>query len=923
MLNRWSRAAAILLLMSACDEPTKVAEIIDTTAPVTHLEVSLAGGRTLIHPPGTPLLSKAEHVRVTVRADEPCEIVYSTDGQVPALNRFDLPRGGRAVTVSLANDTTLQWLAVDVAGNVGAVGSVEVRFDREAPELFIDPAAGEFDGPTVVTLDASEPVILHYTTNGRWPVIGTEGTVSVEAPVSLPINQTTEINVLAVDPAGNRAEAGPLLYVVDTEAPTSWAEPGGGWYPSPVEVDLHTTDEAAEIHFTTDGSAPDEASAVWPGPRLVAEATTLQFRAVDAGGNLEPVQVAEYRIGARTAPAVARQGATVHQTAGGLALATALLDLAGPLGATGHSMGMDWMAWATGRAALDATLFRSAVGQHAMYAPALVTLATGGDGLPDANENGSNLDDTWWGRLDALAASVGATLPEGLHPVTLPFIHTRPKRLVAAPRAFGADGRPVTEDAYQLAAWEGARVDDKRWTPQAFAAGLNAYAARGAAGLLGRHAGGDRWSQSAGPVIGLRCGGCHRVGAVPPALDTASAVMASGLVQAGDAQASVLMRFLDGSGAHGVEPVPAAQGAAVAQWINEGAVAVETAPRKGAEPREALLGLLAWDTAGMAISHLAASALINASTGEPASAASDGPAYPGARYSLGEGAVAGGLPRRIDQIRLDDRALDVVGTAELIAALARVAAGDPSHGALFGAGPLAGSNAPGRAAALLPRLVEGLVDAQHPGGGFPLLKRPGAAGDVRTNTEATAAALWALRAAEAAGVEAAGPAAGEAWAALRQLRDSRGDYVDAAEGELEPRRLMVQLTVLRALLVEPAGGAQAEALWIRLERSWWDEAAGAWATTWGDAAYVYDAALLARALEVVALGLERLPEAAARGRSVFVRIALGHLLLADSWLTGEIEPGVDVDGDGRANPESAVVDGETGWAPVFSGGVRF
>jgi peptidoglycan/xylan/chitin deacetylase (PgdA/CDA1 family)/N-acetyl-beta-hexosaminidase len=82
----------------------------------------------------------------------------------------------------------------------------------------------------------------------------------------------------------------------DTQAPTSSIACGGvacssGWYSGPVSVSLSATDAGtsgvAMIRYTTDGSDPTAASALYTGPFTVSATTTVKFRAWDNANNLE------------------------------------------------------------------------------------------------------------------------------------------------------------------------------------------------------------------------------------------------------------------------------------------------------------------------------------------------------------------------------------------------------------------------------------------------------------------------------------------------------------------------------------------------------------------------------------------------------------------------------------------------------------
>ena len=82
----------------------------------------------------------------------------------------------------------------------------------------------------------------------------------------------------------------------DTIAPVTSVSPAGGTYTTAQSVRL-TTNEAATIYYTTNGSTPTTASAVYSTPLTISASTTLKYFARDTAGNIEAVKTATYTIG--------------------------------------------------------------------------------------------------------------------------------------------------------------------------------------------------------------------------------------------------------------------------------------------------------------------------------------------------------------------------------------------------------------------------------------------------------------------------------------------------------------------------------------------------------------------------------------------------------------------------------------------------
>jgi len=204
----------------------------DTTPPVT---TATPPGGTYVGP-----------LAVTLRADEPATIVYTTDGTPPtaASPRYTAP-------LPLSADTTLQFFGTDAGGNVEAV-----RVER----YVLQPAP-----PLALTLQA-EAMPVKTTggpTSGGW-IIWSNGYVA--APVSFPATGEYEFAVVA---RGTFA--------------------GGAWPRMEVRIDQGvlgavTVDTTSWRTFTVRG-------AVAAGSHQVALAFTNDYYSPPADRNLDVDQV--------------------------------------------------------------------------------------------------------------------------------------------------------------------------------------------------------------------------------------------------------------------------------------------------------------------------------------------------------------------------------------------------------------------------------------------------------------------------------------------------------------------------------------------------------------------------------------------------------------------------------------------------------
>ena len=88
--------------------------------------------------------------------------------------------------------------------------------------------------------------------------------------------------------------SGPPLNTETVAAPTF--APEAGTYSSPQNVTITCTTTDASIHYTLDGSDPDESSALYSSPTVVSATTTIKARAYKSGMNPSPMATAVYTI---------------------------------------------------------------------------------------------------------------------------------------------------------------------------------------------------------------------------------------------------------------------------------------------------------------------------------------------------------------------------------------------------------------------------------------------------------------------------------------------------------------------------------------------------------------------------------------------------------------------------------------------------
>jgi large repetitive protein len=204
-----------------------------------------------------------------------------------------------ALTALTSGDNDIVVTATDAAGN-STTQTARVTVDTESPigSLTINNGCSSTNSLQVsLSLSAADSggvSQMSFSSDAlNWTL------PEVFAPLRVwylaPGDGAKQLFVQFKDTAGNWSAAYGAGITLDSTAPTVTATPAGGIYGAEQRVIL-SANEAATIYYTSDGSIPTLASAVYLGPIAVVSNATLKYFARDLAGNLGEVKSANYLI---------------------------------------------------------------------------------------------------------------------------------------------------------------------------------------------------------------------------------------------------------------------------------------------------------------------------------------------------------------------------------------------------------------------------------------------------------------------------------------------------------------------------------------------------------------------------------------------------------------------------------------------------
>ena len=237
-------------------------------------------------------------------------IYYTTNGNTPttASAVYSTP-------VSVSATETLEAIAVETGYLNSPAASAAYTIGATLPAPTFSVTAGPYTtAQSVAITDATTGTTIYYTTNGTTP---TTASAVYSTPVNVSATETLE--AIAVETGYLNSPAASAAYTIGATLPAPTFSVTAGPYTTAQTVGITDATAGTTLYYTTNGTTPTTASAVYSTPVTVSATETLEAIAVETGYFNSPATSAAYTIGA-TLPAptfsVAAGAYTTTQTVG-------------------------------------------------------------------------------------------------------------------------------------------------------------------------------------------------------------------------------------------------------------------------------------------------------------------------------------------------------------------------------------------------------------------------------------------------------------------------------------------------------------------------------------------------------------------------------------------------------------------------------
>jgi hypothetical protein len=267
--------------------------IVVMAATLSTTPVSTPAAATPSLSPGSGTYTAAQSVTLA-DATPGAVIYYTTNGATPttASAIYSTP-------LTVAATTTLKAIAAAGGYSLSALASATDTISAVPPTTAatptLSPAAGTYTSAQTVTIsDSTAGALIYYTTNGSTPM-----TASTRYAAAITVSATATVKAIAVASGYSNSAVASAAYTISTALPAAAAPTLSvptGTYASAQSVVLADATPGAVIYYTTNGSIPTTASAIYSTALTVNTTTTVKAIAVASGYSNSAVSSAAYTI---------------------------------------------------------------------------------------------------------------------------------------------------------------------------------------------------------------------------------------------------------------------------------------------------------------------------------------------------------------------------------------------------------------------------------------------------------------------------------------------------------------------------------------------------------------------------------------------------------------------------------------------------
>jgi hypothetical protein len=207
----------------------------------------------------------------------------------------------QAFTVNIPSTVGANTAYVGFTGGTGGLSAIQniktwtftSSTEQTAATPVFSPLPGTYSSTQNIALSSTTPgATIYYTINGTAPT-----TSSAVYSSAIAVSANTTLEAMAVASGFTQSAVASAAYVIQTGATaTPTFSPGAGTYSAAQSVAISDSTPGAVIYYTTNGTAPTTASAVYSSAIAVSANTTLEALAVAPGFTQSAVASAAYVI---------------------------------------------------------------------------------------------------------------------------------------------------------------------------------------------------------------------------------------------------------------------------------------------------------------------------------------------------------------------------------------------------------------------------------------------------------------------------------------------------------------------------------------------------------------------------------------------------------------------------------------------------